>query len=134
MSAQADPSLRWVHMSFCWFCCAATQMRTRGRADSSENTLTLHQQHMGKQSETSSLLLSLLQFSTEPSPLSLSLSLSLTITFNLAQNKSQSIKISFNAHSAWSNKKLLNLFNSIFLFSLTEFIISLYKASMCQLD
>ena len=25
--AQADLNLRWAHMSFCWFCCAAAQMR-----------------------------------------------------------------------------------------------------------
>ena len=26
VDAQADPSLRWAHRSFCWFCCAAAQM------------------------------------------------------------------------------------------------------------
>ena len=25
--AQADLSLRWVHMSFCWFCCTAAQIK-----------------------------------------------------------------------------------------------------------
>ena len=26
MDVQADLSLRWVHTSFCWFCCAAAQL------------------------------------------------------------------------------------------------------------
>ena len=29
--AQADPSLRWVHGSFCWFCCAAVHICNIGK-------------------------------------------------------------------------------------------------------
>ena len=29
--AQADPSLRWVHGSFCWFCCAAVHICNLGK-------------------------------------------------------------------------------------------------------
>ena len=39
--AQADPSLRWVHMPFCWFCQAAAQFKD-GHSHHSRLTSPLH--------------------------------------------------------------------------------------------